>query len=78
MNSTIELKNRIIHLVENADDRLLRMLNALIESYQSNESSIPEWHYEELDKRREKHLNGSSKSYTWEEAQNKIQKAVRK
>lgn len=36
------------------------------------QKSAPQWFYDELDKRRERHLKGESKSSTWEEVKDRI------
>lgn len=51
--------------IEQADDRLLRMMQALAESYQEDE--LPVSHKMELDKRLEKYAQGQTRFYTREE-----------
>lgn len=56
--------------INQADERLLKMIKALAETYQ-NESrqttSLNEENYQILDERREAHLKGESKSFTWKQ-----------
>jgi hypothetical protein len=81
MDTTIDLKNKVLKYVNSADERLLRMMQALAESYQieeTNEPTVPDWFYEELDERRERHLKGESKSYSWEEVKESLRKSIEK
>lgn len=77
MDTTIDLKNKVLKYVNSADERLLRMMQALAESYQieeTNEQTVPDWFYEELNQDREKHLRGETESYTWEEVKTRLRK----
>ena len=76
MTST-DLRNKIREYVDTADVRLLKMMEALAETYQDevNEPFLSEEHYEILDKRREAHLKGQSKSLSWEEVKRNIKDA---
>ena len=70
---TIELKKNIHRFVDQADERILRIINAIIEAEtQEGHPAVPQWFYEELDKRRERHQKGESKSSTWEEVKERI------
>lgn len=64
----LNIKERLHTYIDSADDYELRRIEEIINSEES-EFSIPENFYQELEKRRERHLNGESKSYTWEEVQ---------
>lgn len=71
--STIELRENIHRFIDVADERLLRIINAIIETEKKEEQpSVPQWFYDELNKRRERHLKGESKSSTWEEVKERI------
>ncbi|PKG44060.1 hypothetical protein [Psychroflexus sp. MES1-P1E] len=59
--ATIDLRNTVKEYINTADIRLLKMTKALAESYQNDEQ------YQMIDKRREAHLKGESKSFTWEQ-----------
>lgn len=69
--STIDLRNSVKAYVNHADARLLKMMKALAETYQNDdaETSLTDEDYKIIDKRREAHLKGESKSLTWEEVQ---------
>ena len=53
-------------------------MKALAESYENDEQelTLSEEQYEMIDKRREAHLTGLSKSFTWEEVKQNAKKAT--
>ncbi|WP_255307357.1 addiction module protein [Allomuricauda sp. CP2A] len=53
------------------------MIKALAESYQKDEQelTLDEEQYKMMDRRREAHLKGESKSLTWEEVKNNARNA---
>ncbi|MHA7059834.1 hypothetical protein ACWGOQ_0021580 [Aquimarina sp. M1] len=63
----LELRDLISQYVNTADERLLKIVKAVMESYREDELTLIEEHYKILDERRERHLKGESKSFTWEE-----------
>ena len=68
--ATLDLRNTVKEYINTADIRLLKMIKALAESYQSDEQEtfmLSEEQYKMIDKRREAHLKGESKSFTWEQ-----------
>lgn len=69
---TLALKNRIRDYLEDADERVLQIINAVIESESENEYSMTKAQKAELDRRAERHERGETKSYSWEEAKQKI------
>ena len=75
-----ELKNTVINYLENADEMLLKMIKALIESYEeeSEHPGLSEEQYKEIDRRREAYLEDPADSYTWEQVKESIQKASEK
>ena len=72
-----DLRNRVKEYVDTADVRLLKMIEALAETYQNeaHEPSLSEEQYEILDGRREKHNSGRSKSFSWQEVRQKARKS---
>ena len=73
-----ELKNSVLNYVESADERLLKLLKALAESYENTDnstSSLSVKDYEILDERRRSHLAGKSKSLTWEQVKKNARNA---
>lgn len=77
--ATSDLRNTVKEYINTADIRLLKMIKALAESYQSDEQetfTLSEEQYQIMDMRREVHLKGESKSFTWEQVkQNAINAA---
>ena len=67
--TTIDLRNTVKDYINRADKRLLKMMIALAESYQNDEDELilSAEQYEMIDKRRDSHLKGENKSFTWEE-----------
>ncbi len=78
MDTIIDIRKRIHDFIDQADEKMLRIFNELISAKSSDEESdIPKSFYEELDKRRERHLKGESKSYTWEEVKNQARASTK-
>jgi phosphoribosylanthranilate isomerase len=78
--TTIDLRNTVKAYINTADIRLLKMMKALAESYQADEQelALSEEQYQMIDKRRESHLKGESKSFTWDEVKQNARNAVKK
>jgi len=69
----IELKERLHRFIDIADERTLSVIDAIITSENNKDQpGIPLWFYDELDKRRERHLKGESTSSTWEAVKARI------
>ena len=75
--ATIDLRNTVKEYVKNADVRLLKLMKAVAESYQNDEqeTTLTEHQYQLIDKRREAHLKGDSKSYSWEQVKQNARNA---
>jgi len=74
METTVEIRKRIRDYVDQADERILRIFNAIITSEEETKHLVPESFYQELDKDREMHLKGETPSYTWEEVKSRLVK----
>ncbi len=77
--ATLDLRNTVKAYINTADIRLLKMIKALAESYQSDEQetlTLSEEQYQIMDKRRESHLKGESKSFTWEQVKQNARNAA--
>ena len=61
---TREIKNRIRNYIEHADDRILRIINAIIDT---EENEIPESHQKILDERLKYHRENPEDGKSWEE-----------
>lgn len=77
---TLDLRNTVKEYINTADIRLLKMMKALAESYQADEQelSLTEEQYQMIEKRREAHLKGESKSFTWDEVKQNARNAAKK
>jgi len=71
-----KLKHEVHGYIEQAGDKTLEAIRTLvrpsIEQIQLSKQQIAE-----LDKRKKNHLSGKSKSYTWEEVEQKIKSKKR-
>lgn len=77
--ATSDLRNTVKEYINTADIRLLKMIKALAESYQSDEQetfTLSEEQYQIMDKRREAHLKGESNSFTWEQVKQNARNAA--
>ncbi|HET8810266.1 MAG TPA: addiction module protein [Flavobacteriaceae bacterium] len=71
----MDLRQNVLEHVNNADDRLLKLIKALAESYEEERfNTVNEEHYKEVDRRREAYLKGEGESYTWEEVKEHARK----
>ena len=66
------IRNRIHEFVDKADDRMLRILDAIVATEEGIECTVPESFYQELDKDREKHLKGETLSYSWKDVKSRL------
>lgn len=67
MSTSIELKNQVIEKIKSADDKLLLMIKALVESYQEEEMGVSEMHKEILEERLKFHQENPQDGKSWEE-----------
>lgn len=67
--TTIQMKKRIKNYIDQADDRMLRILNAMVES---EEQQIPPELKQELDKRLELHNQNPEQGKKWEELKTEL------
>jgi len=78
MDTIIDIRKRIHEFIDQADEKMLRVFTELISFKNTEEEpNIPQSFYEELDMRRERHLKGESKSYTWEEVKNQARASAK-
>ena len=72
---TTMLRERVQGYVNTADDRLLRLIEALAVSYQEEDKSEQELnnvHKKELDRRLQRYANGKMKFYSREEIDERL------
>lgn len=67
----IEVKDHQLH-IQLPEDFDAQTAEVIIFPNRDENFFVPDFYYEELNERREKHLNGKSKSYTWEEIKSKL------
>ena len=72
MKTKEDIRKKIHDYVDLADDRMLRVLSAVITADEEMQPSVPDLYYDELDKDRESHLNGTSPSYSWEDVKTRL------
>jgi hypothetical protein len=72
MDTNTAIRNRIHEFVDKADDRILRILEAIVDTEEEAAPTVPESFYQELDKDREKHLKGEILSYDWKEVKSRL------
>jgi len=69
-----EIKEYLHKQIEVLDDRFLKAIYAMLQSYskESIDLKLSSGQKKELEKRRQRHLSGESKSYTWQEVKDNI------
>jgi putative addiction module component (TIGR02574 family) len=74
MDTTIELRKRVQNYIKAADDRLLRLIEALVVSYQEDvtEEKLTDVQKKELDRRLQRYNEGKTVFHTWEEVEAKL------
>ncbi|HCR74904.1 MAG TPA: addiction module family protein [Chryseobacterium sp.] len=78
MDSTVDIRKRIHEFIDSADERILRIFKGIIDAEEEEDNySVPDSHYDVINERREKYIKGESKSYTWEEVQEKAKSALK-
>jgi Putative addiction module component len=69
------IKKQLHDVVEHGDEKLLHLMYALAKEYNNeDEKEFTDAELKEFERRRENHLNGTSKSYTWADAKEIITK----
>ena len=76
--STQETKILLYDLIENSDEKLIPILYSLALEYNHQHFQMTEEMLDKVHERRRKHLDGKSKSYTWEEAKEIIRSRFKK
>jgi phosphoribosylanthranilate isomerase len=77
--TTIDLRKTVKEYIDTADIRLLKMIKALAESYESDEQetfTLSEEQYQIIDMRRKAHLKNESQSFTWEQVKQNARNAA--
>ena len=73
--STAEIKEYLHRQIEVLDDRFLKAIYAMLQSYskENTDQKLTSGQKKELERRKLKHLSGESKSYTWQEVKDRLQ-----
>jgi hypothetical protein len=72
MDTNAAIRNRIHEFVDKADERILRIFEAIVNTEEEDTPNVPESFYQELDKDREKHLQGETLSSNWNEVKDRL------
>lgn len=72
MDTNAAIRNRIHEFVDKADERILRIFEAIVNTEEEDTPTVPESFYQELDKDREKHLQGETLSSNWNEVKDRL------
>ncbi|MFA5620320.1 MAG: addiction module protein [Weeksellaceae bacterium] len=73
MDTIVDLKNKIRSYIENADERILKIINAIIEA-ETDEQGLSQAHKDQLEQRLKYHKENPSDGKTWEEIKSSLKK----
>ncbi|VXC52972.1 MULTISPECIES: hypothetical protein [Chryseobacterium] len=84
MESTLEIRKRIHEFIDIADERILRIFNAIIDAEEEEDSElelveypqVPDYVYDQIEEERRKYLNGEVKTSSWEEVKERLMKKL--
>lgn len=83
MQSTLEIRKKIHEYREGADERILRIFNAVIDAEEKNPGlassdypQVPDYVYDKIEEERGKYLNGELKTSSWEEVKEILMKKL--
>lgn len=74
MDSNIQLRKKIHDFIDQADDKMLQIFNAIISNENSDEKGLTKEHREILDKRLEEHQYNPESGKPWTEVVNELKK----
>jgi len=80
MGSTIEIRKRIHEFIDIADERILRIINSIIDAEEDSElesseyPQVPDYIYDRIEEERGKYLSGELKTSSWEEVKERLMK----
>ena len=66
----VEIKSQLHEQIEYSDERLLKIIYAIVKEYGEEAEDIDDSRRKLIFAERERHLAGTSKSYSWEEVKN--------
>lgn len=78
MESILEIRKRIHEFIDIADERILRIINGIIdvEEQEDNYPQVPDYVYDRIEEEREKYLKGEVKTSSWEEVKERLMKKL--
>jgi hypothetical protein len=85
MESTLEIRKRIHEYIDDADERILRIFNAIIDAEEEEEDheleaieypEVPDYVYDRIEEERKKYLNGELITSSWEEVKERLMKKL--
>ena len=74
MDPSIQLRKKIHDFIDQADDKMLQIFNAIISNENSDEKGLTKEHREILDKRLEEHQYNTESVKPWTEVVNELKK----
>lgn len=72
MESTIDIKKRIHEFIDYADERILRIINAIITTEENAERELNSEHKAILDQRIEQHKENPNSGKSWNDVKNSL------
>lgn len=74
MDTTIDIKKKIHEFIDHADERILRIINAIITTEESEEEGLSTEHKAILDERLEEHRKNPTAGKSWREVKQELKK----
>ena len=74
MDTTIDIKKRIHEFIDHADERILRIFNAIITTEEIEEEGLSAEHKAILDERLEDHRKNPTSGKPWREVKQELKK----
>ncbi|MCW3162630.1 addiction module protein [Chryseobacterium oryctis] len=74
MESTIDIRKRIHEFIDHADERILRIINAIITTEEAQEEGLSAEHKEILDERLKEHKENPASGKSWRELKQDLKK----
>lgn len=71
--STAQIRELLHEYINQADERFIQLVYGMIQADKSKGYLLSESEEEELEKRKDRHKTGASKSYSWEEIKQGLQ-----
>jgi len=68
--TVIEIKSKLHQKIDSGDEKLLRIIYALVKEYSDDKDDIDEARKNLVMEERARYLAGEGKSYSWEEVKN--------